>query len=778
VRRYNLNPPRMDDLEREAIEQKQIELSDLVIGPSQYLLDWYEADGVALPKARRLDWILPMWVEKESPDRPLATPAVAPCAIRELIFFGRQERRKGIEVFVEAIRQLPADVTPDVTFLGRFDHIYKEFTGSYIARRLADYEGKLRFLNDMDQGSAMDFIRSRPQALCMMPSLIENSPCTVGECFTLGIPFLATDVGGTAELTAPASRRATPLPAQAKELSAAIIGAVRDGLPAAQSSLNPTRIRAAWTKLHEQLCARPSRRTPARSKTGPTVTVCLVHYERPEMLARALDALNAQDYRDFDVVISDDGSRSPEAKAALDRIEADKAYRFPITIVRGENRYLGAARNAAAASATGEYLLFHDDDNLAEPHEISQFVASALASGADILTCQSYIFEGEPSAPGRILYYPIGIGGPFSFYRNRFGDANALFRRSVFEALGGFSEHYGLGWEDWELFLKAHLRGCRMAVVPEALFWYRASSGGMLNAGNPVLNQERLYAMIAAENPKLTQDLLRHAQLEHLGSQEKDRAYYMLGNLPHGQLHRALLTTAPNSPEAQNLFVDLLDAIGRKADADAFADQSPVTRGRRARAGHVAGDLSFAEPREDAVLLDGWWTLPGEAGVPRDIEVGGVRHRVVALRRFPRRDVSRHFGLPEDEDLGFAALAVPRPRGLRALADRFRAKVKIGCDPSLPAADQPAFLVARGRPASGHADKVTRLRRANRIALKETGTIDVSALDAIEAALLSADGLALPSTTISQQHKRFRFGPGEADLYVSAKAAQPSLITY
>ena len=47
-----------------------------------------------------------------------------------------------------------------------------------------------------------------------MPSLIENSPCVVGECFTLGVPFLAADVGGTAELVAEESRASLPDAAQ------------------------------------------------------------------------------------------------------------------------------------------------------------------------------------------------------------------------------------------------------------------------------------------------------------------------------------------------------------------------------------------------------------------------------------------------------------------------------------------------------------------------------------------------------------------------------------
>ena len=66
-------------------------------------------------------------------------------------------------------------------------------------------------------------------------------------------------------------------------------------------------------------------------------------------------------------------------------------------------------------------------------------------------------------------------------FRNCFGDANALVRRTTFEALGGFTEDSGVGHEDWELWVRAVLRGYHILVVPEPLYWYRVlASGGML----------------------------------------------------------------------------------------------------------------------------------------------------------------------------------------------------------------------------------------------------------------------------------------------------------
>src|SRR5207253_8691679 len=105
-------------------------------------------------------------------------------------------------------------------------------------------------------------------------------------------------------------------------------------------------------------------------------------------------------------------------------------------LLRQENRYLGAARNAAARRARGEYLLFMDDDNCAKPHELSTLVRVAARTGADVVTTFMDMFEGDgPPGAGagpacRWLF--AGVGPLAGIARNCFGDANALVRRDAF----------------------------------------------------------------------------------------------------------------------------------------------------------------------------------------------------------------------------------------------------------------------------------------------------------------------------------------------------------
>lgn len=78
------------------------------------------------------------------------------------------------------------------------------------------------------------------------------------------------------------------------------------------------------------------------------------------------------------------------------------------------------------------------------------------------------------------LWLPIGGSLGSGIFINAFGDANALIERRVFEELGGFTTDYGIGYEDWELFTKAVLKGYRLEVIPEPLYYYRVSSESMM----------------------------------------------------------------------------------------------------------------------------------------------------------------------------------------------------------------------------------------------------------------------------------------------------------
>ena len=224
----------------------------------------------------------------------------------------------------------------------------------------------------------------------------------------------------------------------------------------------------------------------------PMVSVCLTHFSRPPKLRTALGSLKQQTYRNFEVIVVDDGSPDPQVQSELIEIRQE-IEATGLALDRQENRYLGAARNVGASHAAGDYLIFMDDDNAAMPNEISTLVAVAQRTGADIVTTFYDAFETERDLEGKrpaMRFTPFGSDPTLGILTNCFGDANALYSRQVFEQLGGFTEDYGITHEDWEFFCRASLEGVKLVCVPEPLFWYRVDQNGMFRGEYTQLHKD------------------------------------------------------------------------------------------------------------------------------------------------------------------------------------------------------------------------------------------------------------------------------------------------
>src|SRR2546429_1650810 len=96
------------------------------------------------------------------------------------------------------------------------------------------------------------------------------------------------------------------------------------------------------------------------------ISVIVTTYNRPDALRAVLAGLFAQDDRDFEILVADDGSRS-----ATRALVEESARTSPISLrhVWQEDKGFraGAARNRAAAIADGIYLLFLDGDCVPRP---------------------------------------------------------------------------------------------------------------------------------------------------------------------------------------------------------------------------------------------------------------------------------------------------------------------------------------------------------------------------------------------------------------------------
>lgn len=475
------------------MERVSVGLADIVVSPSQHLVEWFHDQNWSLPmQVRVLPNPVPFYARKAqiSSDTSIRTD--------EIVFFGRLEPRKGLILFARALQRIPADRLRGVkvTFLGKrtgFDA--RGFLGKTLPGAV-DWQ----LIDDRDAEQATSYL-AQPGRIAVIASLVENSPMTVVECIGRGIPFLASAVGGIPELLHIGDRSRhlfTPHPA---DLAQALMGVLSGGITPARPLIDAGSIDANWQMLLHDMSKAASargtlrdckRETPTAIRSAattamlsPEVSVVLVHHNRPKTLRHALDGLRRQTFQEFEVILVDDGSDQDEAKKTVEDFQ-EEFDRRGWRIIWQQNRYLGAARNTGWKAAKGRFILFHDDDNVAMTTQLETLIAAARHSGADILTSTMATFN-HSNAPAvaweraaESVWIPIGGCLPLGLIENCFGDAQALVRRAVLEELGGFTEDYGVGHEDWELFARAVIAGYKLLVVPEPLFWYRLSPDSML----------------------------------------------------------------------------------------------------------------------------------------------------------------------------------------------------------------------------------------------------------------------------------------------------------
>lgn len=233
---------------------------------------------------------------------------------------------------------------------------------------------------------------------------------------------------------------------------------------------------------------------PHRSALA-TVIVSLYNYQ--EHIVECLESIRMQTFAGLDLVVVDDCSQDASLEAAREWFgrHGSRFGRY-LLLRHASNGGLARARNTAFAQSRTEYVFVLDADNLLYPRCVEALAAALDNCCASFAYC---IHEKFGDVHGISNFEPWT---PASLRTANMVDAMVLLRKSVWEAVGGYSPNMPvMGWEDFDLWFKLARAGGWGVLVPEILAKYRAHRGSMLNCvTNP--KADRLWAHLRSSYPE------------------------------------------------------------------------------------------------------------------------------------------------------------------------------------------------------------------------------------------------------------------------------------
>lgn len=213
----------------------------------------------------------------------------------------------------------------------------------------------------------------------------------------------------------------------------------------------------------EGIAERLSRRALALQEP-PLVSVVMPMYDRADLVEAAIASVLAQSYRNFELIVVDDGSEDNSAEVV--RAISDRRIRL---IELDRNCGVTVARNTALKEARGEIIAYLDTDNAWDPRYLAATVgAFEELPDADAVYSGVMLFRGGSTEPLAVRY---GHFNKALLENHNYVDNNVFAHRKAFlERLGGFDENLRR-FVDYDLVLRATDLG-RVYSVPMLLCHY------------------------------------------------------------------------------------------------------------------------------------------------------------------------------------------------------------------------------------------------------------------------------------------------------------------
>ena len=217
----------------------------------------------------------------------------------------------------------------------------------------------------------------------------------------------------------------------------------------------------------------------------PKVSIIVPVYNAEKGLARCVDSILNQEFRDFELILMDDGSRDRSGEICDGYARADAR----VVVVHKENTGVSDTRNQAITRARGTFLQFVDSDDWLTADATKLMVRAAEETGCDLVIADFYRVVGEmvsrkgdidaDQVIGREAFVGFMMENPADYYYGVLW--NKLYRREIVEA-HGIRMDAKISWCEDFLFNLEYVRyATTFYALRTPVYYYVKTKGSLVN---------------------------------------------------------------------------------------------------------------------------------------------------------------------------------------------------------------------------------------------------------------------------------------------------------
>lgn len=220
--------------------------------------------------------------------------------------------------------------------------------------------------------------------------------------------------------------------------------------------------------------------------TEPSVSVIIPARDMETFLGFALSSIWRQNHREIEVIVVDAGSRDGTA----DLVERQQEVGRPVRLLRHDAMHPARARNIGVAEARAPLIAFLDADDLWPAGKLERQLGT-LSARSDLQMVSGYVTYFE--TPDEEGLAPMPGSRTETLFHVHVGAC--IYRREVFETIGGAFDEAFVYSEDVDLLLRVREAGIPFTILRSTELFYRRHPDSMMSRTDPAKEASLALAM-------------------------------------------------------------------------------------------------------------------------------------------------------------------------------------------------------------------------------------------------------------------------------------------